>query len=145
MASINVEACLDHMICCADFVMYDFVMHDFSVYTGIINRVWFLPSHLPRAFIHAWEKKMEEDNIAVSLCILIMIASAVLRIRLNRWPPRGVWAWYWIRKCVRYCAHHSLIKELCSGNTTLFQPFLLLTLALTFYTFNFITSKFCYE
>ena len=34
-----VKACLDNMICRADFVMYDFVMHDFSVYTSITNRV----------------------------------------------------------------------------------------------------------
>ena len=37
------KACLDYMICRADFVMYDFVMHDFSVYTGITNHVRFLP------------------------------------------------------------------------------------------------------
>ena len=30
--------------------------------------------------LYAWEKKMEEDNIAVSLCIII-IASAILRIQ----------------------------------------------------------------
>ena len=29
---------------------------------------------------------MEEDNIAVSLCILIVIASAILRIRIDRRP-----------------------------------------------------------
>ena len=34
-----IKACLDYMICRADFVMYDFVMHDFSVYTGIRNHV----------------------------------------------------------------------------------------------------------
>ena len=31
---------------------------------------------------------MEEDDIVVSLCILIIIASAILRIRLDRRPPR---------------------------------------------------------
>ena len=56
---------------------------------------------------------MEEDNIAVSLCILIIIASAILRIRLDRRPPR-VWARSWIRRRARYCTHHSLIKELSS-------------------------------
>ena len=33
------KACLDDMICHADFAMYNFVMHDFSVYTGITNHV----------------------------------------------------------------------------------------------------------
>ena len=33
------KACLDYMICRADFVLYDFVMYDFSVYTGITNHV----------------------------------------------------------------------------------------------------------
>ena len=37
-----VKACLDYMICLADFVMYDFVMHHFSVYTGITNHLWLL-------------------------------------------------------------------------------------------------------
>ena len=42
-----VKACLDYMICRADFVKYDFGMHDFSVYTGITHHVWFLfPSPL---------------------------------------------------------------------------------------------------
>ena len=40
---------------------------------------------------------MEEDNIAVSLCILIIIASAILRTRLDRRPHR-VWAQSWICK-----------------------------------------------
>ena len=61
---------------------------------------------------------MEEDNIAVSLCILIIIATAVLRIRLDKRPPR-VWARSWIRRRARYCAHHSLIKELSSEDPEL--------------------------
>ena len=55
---------------------------------------------------------MEEDNIAISLCIII-IASAILRIsRDRRWPR--VWARSWILRHARYGAHHSLIKELSS-------------------------------
>ena len=68
--------------------------------------------------LYTWEKKMEEDNIAVSLCILIIIVSAILRIRLDRSSPR-VWAWSWKRRCARYCAHHSLIKELSSEDPEL--------------------------
>ena len=63
---------------------------------------------------------MEEDNIAVSLCILIIIASAILRIRLDRRPPRvHVWTLSWIRRRARYCAHHSLITELSSEDPEL--------------------------
>ena len=53
---------------------------------------------------------MEEDNMAVSLCILIIIASAILRIRLDR-----------RRRRARYCAHHSLTKELSSEDPELQQ------------------------
>ena len=35
----QIKACLDYMICHADFVMCDFVMHDFSAYTVIANHV----------------------------------------------------------------------------------------------------------
>ena len=99
-------------------------------------------------------KEMEEDNIAVSLCILIIIASAVLRIRLDRRPPR-LWARSWIRSRARYCAHHSWIKELSSEDPELSSedptgnrhPYFKLFLCRPwrFYTFNFITSKDCYE
>ena len=68
--------------------------------------------------LYTWEKKMEEDNIAVSLFILIIIASAILRIRLDRRPP-GVWSRSWIRRRARYCTHHSLIKELSSEDPEL--------------------------
>ena len=61
---------------------------------------------------------MADDNIAVSLCILIITASAILRIRLNRRPSR-VWARSWICRRARYCAHHSLIKELSSEDPEL--------------------------
>ena len=43
---------------------------------------------------------MEEDNIAVSLYIII-IASAILRIRRDRRRPR-VWARSWIHRCAQY-------------------------------------------
>ena len=43
---------------------------------------------------------MEEGNIAVCLCIMI-IASAILRIRRDRTRP-GVWARSWIRRRARY-------------------------------------------
>ena len=61
---------------------------------------------------------MEEDKIAVSLCLLIIIASAILRIRLDRRKPRA-WARSWICRRARYCAHHSLIKELSSEDPEL--------------------------
>ena len=98
--------------------------------------------------LYTWEKQMEEDNIAVSLCILIIIASAILRIRLDRRPPR-VWARSWIRRHARYCIHQSLItvfrgprivfRRPNREQTILFQPFPLLTLAF----FTPLTD--CYE
>ena len=33
----NFKACLDYLICRANFVMYEFVMHDFSVYTAMCD------------------------------------------------------------------------------------------------------------
>ena len=65
---------------------------------------------------------MEEDNIAVSLRIII-IASAILRMRRYRRRPR-VWARSWIRRCARYGAHHSLIKELSSEDPKGFKNFI---------------------
>ena len=62
--------------------MYEFVMHDFSIYTGFTKSCVI---SLPRLYTR--EKKMEKDNIAVSLCIII-IASAILRIRRDRRRPR---------------------------------------------------------
>ena len=72
--------------------------------------------------LYTWEKKMEEDNIAVSLCIII-IASAILRIRRDRRRPM-VWARSWIRRRARYGAHHSLIKELSSEDPKGFKNFI---------------------
>ena len=100
-----------------DSVMYDFVMHDFSVYTGITKSCVISFS----SFIHE-KKKMEEDNIASSLCIII-IASAILRIRRDRRRPR-VWARSWICRRARYGAHHSLIKELSSEDPKGFKNFI---------------------
>ena len=134
------------MICRADFVMDDFVMHDFSVYTGITNRV----ISFPLAFIYEKRKWRKIILRFRYVSALIIIASTFLRIRLDRRPPR-VWARSWICKHARYCAHHSLIEELSSEDpefvfrgpnreqTTLFQPFLLLTLAF----FTPLTD--CYE
>ena len=64
---------------------------------------------------------MEEENIAVSLCVII-IASAILRIKRDRRRPR-VWARSWIRRRARYGAHHSLINELSSEDPKGFRNF----------------------
>ena len=65
---------------------------------------------------------MEEDNIVVSLCIII-IASAILRIRRDRRRPRA-WARSWIRRRARYGAHHSLMNELSSEDPKGFRNFI---------------------
>ena len=55
---------------------------------------------------------MEEDDIVVSLRI-ILIASAALRIRRGRRRPRA-WARSWVRRRAHYGAHHSLVRELAA-------------------------------
>ena len=65
---------------------------------------------------------MEEDNISVFLCIII-IASAILRIRQDRRWPR-VLARSRICRRARYGAHHSLIKELSSEDPKGFKNFI---------------------
>ena len=65
---------------------------------------------------------MEGDNIAISLCIII-IASAILRISRDRRRPR-VSARSWIRRHARYGAHHSLIKEMSSEDPKGFKNFI---------------------
>ena len=55
---------------------------------------------------------MEENDIVVSLCI-ILIASAALRIRQDRRGPRA-WARSWIRRQAHYGAQHSLMRELAA-------------------------------
>ena len=53
---------------------------------------------------------MEDDNVAISLC-LIIIASAALRIRRDRRRPRR-WVRAWIHMRRQFGAHHALMKEL---------------------------------
>ena len=91
---------------------------------------------------------MEDDNIVVSLCIIIIAsasASAILRKSRDRRRPR-VWARSWIRRHARYGAHHSLIKELSSEDPKGFKNFIRMDTNdfeefEHFYTFNFTTGK----
>ena len=62
---------------------------------------------------------MEEDDIVVSLCI-ILIASAALRIRRDRRRPKA-WARSWIRRRAHYGAHHSLMRELAAEDQQIFS------------------------
>ena len=71
---------------------------------GYIILLWYSLS-LPLIILYL--RNMEEENIAVSLCVII-IASAILRIKRDKRRPR-VWARSWIRRRPRYGAHHSLI------------------------------------
>ena len=59
---------------------------------------------------------MEDENVAISLC-LIIIASAALRIR------RG-WTRAWIYRRRQFGAHHALIKELASEDSHNFRNFI---------------------
>jgi hypothetical protein len=59
---------------------------------------------------------MDEDDIIVSLCIII-IASAVQRIQ-RRKRPRKKWVRAWIQRRRKHGAHHSEVIE-CSINVPL--------------------------
>ena len=102
----NVKACLDYMILSGRLCRVWFCHVWFFCLHWHYEIVWF------PFLLYTWEKKMEEDNIVIALCIII-IASAILRIRWDRRRPR-VWAQSWIRRHALYGAHHSLIKELSS-------------------------------
>ena len=62
---------------------------------------------------------MEDENVAISLC-LIIIASAALSIRREWRRPRR-WARAWIRQ---FGAHHALMKELASEDSHSFRNFI---------------------
>ena len=64
---------------------------------------------------------MEDENVAISLC-LIIIASAALRIRRDRRRPRR-WARAWIYRRRQFGAHHALMKELASEDSHSFRIF----------------------
>ena len=55
---------------------------------------------------------MEDENVEISLC-LIIIARAALRIRRDRRRPRQ-WTRAWIHRQRQLGAHHALMKELAS-------------------------------
>ena len=65
---------------------------------------------------------MEDENVAMSLC-LIIIASAALRIRRDRRRPRR-WARAWIYRRRQFGVHHALMKELASENPHGFRNFI---------------------
>ena len=95
---------------------------DYMILSGRLCHIWFCHAwffclHWHHkimcdffSHLHNWEKKIEEDNIAVSVYIII-IDSAILRIRRDRRRPR-VWARSWIRRRARYGALYSLIKDI---------------------------------
>ena len=65
---------------------------------------------------------MEDDNVAISLC-LIIIASAALRIRCDRRRPRR-WARAWMLRRRQFGAHHALMKELSSEDQQSLRNFI---------------------
>ena len=65
--------------------------------------------------------KMEDENVAISLC-LIIIASVAHRIRCDRWRPRR-WTCAWIHRRRQLGAHHALMKELASEDPHSYKNF----------------------
>ena len=65
---------------------------------------------------------MEEDEVVVVLCI-IMIASAIQRIRRQRRRQRR-WVRPWIRRRQQHGAHHALMVELTTEDPGGFRNFL---------------------
>ena len=65
---------------------------------------------------------MDEDEIIVSLCIII-IASAVQRIQ-RRKRPRKKWVRAWIQRRRKHGAHHALMQELSAEDPEGFRNFL---------------------
>ena len=65
---------------------------------------------------------MEDENVAISLC-LITIASAALSIRRDWTRPRR-WARAWIYRRRQFGAHHALMKELASEDSHSFRNFI---------------------
>ena len=64
---------------------------------------------------------MDEDDIIVSLCIII-IASAVQRIQ-RRKRPRKKWVRAWIQRRWKHGAHHALMQELSAEDPEGFRNF----------------------
>lgn len=65
---------------------------------------------------------MEEDDIVVALCI-IMIASAIKKIRRRQRRQRR-WVRPWIQRRQQHGAHHALIQELTTEDAGGFRNFL---------------------
>ena len=65
---------------------------------------------------------MEDENIAISLC-LIIIASAALRLQRERRRPRR-WVRPWINRRRQFGAYNALMKELASEDPQSFRNFL---------------------
>ena len=82
---------------------------------------------------------MEDENIAISLC-LIIIASAALRIQRDRRRPRRL-----MLACIyrrrQFGAHHALMKELASEDPHSFRNFIWTNKTLTTsYQSNYISE-----
>ena len=65
---------------------------------------------------------MEDENVAISLC-LIIIASAALRLQHERRRPRR-WVRPWIDRRRQFGAYNALMKELASEDPQSFRNFL---------------------
>ena len=65
---------------------------------------------------------MEDENVAIFLC-LIIIVSAALQIRCDWKRPRR-WARAWIYRRGQFGAHHALMKELVSKDPHSFRNFI---------------------
>ena len=63
-----------------------------------------------------------DENVAISLC-LIIIASAALRIRCDRRRPRQ-WTRAWIHRRRQLGAHHALMKKLESEDPQSYRNFI---------------------
>ena len=92
-----------------------FCLHDMSLSCKFL---FFL---FPAIIVLNREVKVEDENVAVALC-LIIIASAALRIRCDRRRPRQ-WALAWIYRSRHFGAHHASMKELTSEDPHSFRNF----------------------
>lgn len=63
-------------------------------------------------FMKTISNKMEEDEIIVSVCILLL-ACAVQRLKSKRRRPR-YWVRPWIKWRSQHGSHHALMQELCA-------------------------------
>ena len=79
--------------------------------------------HFPLFSCHCVHKMYDhEDEIVISLCIII-IASVLQRIQRKK-RQRKKWVRAWIKRRRKHGAHHALVKELSDEDPQCFRNFL---------------------